>query len=161
MNLKAKVLSSAMLLGAIVAQPAAADDAPFEQSVLDACVVEGAAEWRERMDPLTPQEEEIMALERSGCHFLASRQVDKLVEAIISDHGIILLDGAGLADGKEAQRSMFKAFLGAGYDLVYEPVDATVSASEDMAWAIGVVKVTSPEGVIEFSKYRVRPNKGT
>lgn len=153
MNFKTTILSTVAVLASLTNQGAAAERMTFDQSIKDACIVEGAAEWREQFDALTPLEEEIMAAERFGCHVLVSRSLDVGVDQLIADHGIILMDKGGIADGKEAQRAMFKSFLGAGYDLVYEPVDAKVSASEDMGWAIGMVKITSPEGDVEFSKY--------
>lgn len=153
MNLRIEFASAVLSLGALLANPVNAEEPAFDQEVLEACVVDGAADWRARMDELTPVEQEIMDLERSGCHDLAAQKVDDLVERIIAEHGIILLDGAGIVDGKEAQRELFKTFLGEGYKLAYEPVDAKVSSSEDMAWAIGMVRVTAPDGSVEYSKY--------
>lgn len=71
----------------------------------------------------------------------------------IAQHGVILLDGGGLAVGREGQRKMFKEFLGAGYDIVYEPADAHVSAGGTMAWAINAYKLTAPDGEVDIGRY--------
>ena len=75
------------------------------------------------------------------------------MDRYIAEHGVILLDRGGLAVGREGQRKMFKEFLDAGFDIVYEPADAKVSADGTMGWAIGVYKLTAPDGAIEIGKY--------
>lgn len=117
------------------------------------CVVEGAKALQTRVHEHTASEQKIMEMERETCRLTATRELDSLMDTFIAEHGIVLIDGGGIARGREAQRQMFKEALAAGYNIVWEPVDAKVSASGDMAWAIGVVKVTTPQGKAEFSKY--------
>lgn len=147
------LLSLLAVVSSALTTSVTAEGYKFEQSHVDACVLEGAAEWKATFDEPTPAEQEIMNLERLGCQLLAARNIEGLIDAIVADKGIILLDGAGIADGKEAQRALFYEFIDAGYDLVWEAVDARVSEANDIAYAIGVVKVTSPDGTIQHAKY--------
>lgn len=117
------------------------------------CKVEGTAALKTMSHTLGPAEQEIMHLERVTCRLLVAREIDKLMDDHIAEHGVVLLDGGGLAVGREGQRKMFKEFLGAGYDIIYEPADAHVSADDTMAWAIGAYKLTAPDGEVDIGKY--------
>ncbi|MEM1188344.1 MAG: nuclear transport factor 2 family protein [Pseudomonadota bacterium] len=118
------------------------------------CSVPGAAALQTRSQEFSESEQEIMNLERLSCRMLGNPEtVATALEFIVADDGMVLLDGAGIAGSRMEQSNMFKAFFDAGYDVVYEPVDARVSASHDMAWAIGLVKVTEPNGAYDIGKY--------
>lgn len=94
-----------------------------------------------------------MELERAGCRDLVSGNIDPMIDAIISDKGLLFADHGGIVVGKEAQRVMFKEFLQAGFAIEFEPTDAFVSQSEDMAWAYGLYRLTMPDGGEDVGKY--------
>lgn len=122
-------------------------------AVADDCNVLGEAVLKSMPHEIEENAELVMQIERDTCALLSSGKVDELMDEYIAEHGIILLDGGGIAKGREAQRTMFKEWLGAGYRIVYEPADAKVSASEDMAWVIGAIRLTTPADEIELGKY--------
>jgi len=140
-----KNLIAAVSLSLLLGHSASAQEAD--------CVVEGAKELQTRVHEHTASEQIIMELERETCRLLAAGKLDSLMDTHIAKHGIILLDGGGISRGREAQRQMFAAFLAAGNKIVYEPIDAKVSASGDMAWAIGMVEQTEPKGQVDSNKY--------
>lgn len=153
MNLPYTLIAAAGCASLAFAPSATADEYKFEQSHIDACTLDGVAEWKATFGEPTPAEQEILDLERLGCQLLAARNIDGLVDAIVAEDGIILLDGAGIANGKEEQRALFHTFIDAGFDLAWEPARASVSDSEDMAYAIGSVRVTFPDGETQDAKY--------
>jgi len=148
------VISATTLAMTVVVQACATtDENKFIKGEINACILEGAAEWRATFDAPTTVEQEILDIERRACHLLAAREIDYLMDELIAEDGIILLEKAGLANGRESQRQLFKSYIDAGYDLAWDPVDATVSASQDLAYAIGVVRVSLPDGSVEHAKY--------
>lgn len=96
---------------------------------------------------------EIMELEREAFRLIQAEEVDRMVDLLIADDGLLFADRGGIVAGKEAQRAMFKAFLGAGYKLDFEPTAAFVSEAADMAWAHGHYHLTAPDGAEEVGKY--------
>jgi hypothetical protein len=56
-------------------------------------------------------------------------------------------------DGLPQISEMFKEFPMAGYEIEYEPTDAFVSKSEDMAWAHGLYRVKAPDGREDIGSY--------
>lgn len=117
------------------------------------CEVEGAEQLQTRLDEHTASETTIMELEQLACAMFQKGDLDTAMEIIVAKKGIILLDGGGFARGREEQLQMFKDFFGAGYAIAFEPVDAHVSGSDDMAWAIGLYRLTSPKGDVDVGKY--------
>lgn len=105
------------------------------------------------MSSTPPDAGEIMELEREACRLIQTGEIDRMIDSIISEHGLLFADGGGIVAGNEAQRVMFKEFLAAGYDIEFEPVDAFVSQSEDMAWAYGTYEVKMPDGGEDIGKY--------
>ncbi|MEM6581708.1 MAG: hypothetical protein AAF699_10570 [Pseudomonadota bacterium] len=95
-----------------------------------------------------------MDLERLSCRMLGNPDyVGRAMEFIVAEDGRVLLDDAGIAHSREMQEQMFKAYFGAGYNIVYEPFEAWVSESDDMGWALGLTKETKPNGAVEIGKY--------
>lgn len=140
-------------LAAGISLSAAAQNAP-DLPLRDPCTVPGVDALKVRQRDFTKGEQEIMDLERLSCRMLGSpATVAKALEFIVAEDGMVLLDGDGIAQTRDEQTGMFEAFFAAGYDVVYEPFDARVSESDDMAWAIGLVKVTEPNGSYDIGKY--------
>lgn len=100
-----------------------------------------------------PDPNEIMALEREACRLMQAGEIDRMVDRIIAPDGLLFADGGGIVSGKEAQRSLFKQFLGAGYAMEFEPTAAFVSQSADMAWVHGTYALKTPEGARDVGKY--------
>ena len=154
----AKHLVGFLALALLGASSAAAQEAAVEswaQRVTEElCVVKGSADLRSEMYEETPETEAIMELERQACWMLAKRDLKKLGEEIIDEHGLLFLDGGDILFGKEQQLAMFHDFLKVkGVFLSYEPFEAHVSASKDMAWAYGLYKFRMPKGEMEVGKY--------
>ncbi len=142
-----------LIVLAAAAQTALAED--WSQKVTkELCVVNGVEEARSNMYNPTPESEEIMALEREACWLLAKRDMEKLGNHILDENGLLFLDGGDILYGREQQVTMFTEFLKTqGFYLTYEPVEAHVSDSKDMAWAFGLYKFQMPGGPMEVGKY--------
>lgn len=139
---------------AMLAMPSLAQDTAMGVPLREVCHVDGAKELQTRVAEHTKSEREIMDLERLSCRMLGNiKTIDKVMEIIIAKDGRVLLDGAGIADSRKEQAQLFKEYFKAGYNIVYEPFEARVSKSGDMAWAIGLIKETKPNGAIEIGKY--------
>ena len=140
-----KYAFTALILPLMFSNPAVSAEAEFDESVTSKCVVDGAKERRFRTEALTPSEQEIMDLERLGCHLIVTKDADQLIDRIVKDDALLFPPGGDILDGAEKQRAVFKSLLQMeGFELVYEPIDAQVSASDDMAW---------PNGAVEIGKY--------
>ena len=96
---------------------------------------------------------EIMELEREACRLIQAGEIDRMIDSIIAEQGLLFADGGGIVNGKESQRSMFKEFLAAGYEIEFEPTDAFVSQSADTAWAYGSYQLQAPDGAEDTGKY--------
>ena len=143
-----------MTLGALFASSGALAESWAQKVTDELCVVKGSAEARSGMYEETPEAEEIMALEREACWLLARRELKKLGEHIIDENGLLFLDGGDILYGREQQIAMFTEFLQAqDFYLTYEPVEAHVSESKDMAWAFGLYKFQMPGTEMEVGKY--------
>lgn len=125
---------------------------PARAETLD-CVVEGAGDRLTRSDELNADEQVIMDLESNACRSILAGEIDTMIDAIIADKGLLFADRGGIVVGPDAQRSMFKAFLEAGYRIEFQPTDAFVSASKDMAWAYGLYRLEMPDGSEDKGKY--------
>ena len=117
------------------------------------CVVEGAADRKTRTTELNAAEQEIMKMETASCHDVQRGAIDEMIAAIISDVGLLFLDGGPIVVGGPAQGAMFKEFLRAGFKIEWQPTDAFVSQSEDMAWAYGIYRLQTPDGMQDSGKY--------
>ncbi|MEN1729744.1 MAG: nuclear transport factor 2 family protein [Pseudomonadota bacterium] len=139
-----KLYSKALFLSAMTLSVAAHSEV---------CEVPGSAELKTMPHVLDAADQEIIQLERETCPLVVAGEVDTLMDRYIAEHGVILLDRGEVAIGREGQRQMFKDFLAAGFQIIYEPADAKVSADGTMAWAIGAYQLTLPTGEVEVGKY--------
>ena len=117
------------------------------------CAVSGAQQQHVRVQPQSAAEREIMSLERKACEMILAGQVDPMIDAIVSSSGLLFADGGSVVVGKEAQRTMFKEFLKAGFMIEFEPTDAYVSQAGDLAWAYGLYRLVMPDGAEDIGKY--------
>ena len=151
MTLSAAILST-LLFGTAAVSGDASVDLPLRDR--EKCVVPGAKELRAKFGASehTAEQQELMELEWRACQMFGdSSTVDRAIDAIVADHGVVLLMDAGIAHGKEVQKEMFKQYFDAGYDIVWEPVHAETSG--DIAWVIGLIAETKPDGSVNFGKY--------
>ena len=151
MTLSAVILSTLLFVPAAVSEEALVD-LPLRDR--EKCVVPGAEELRAKFGTSehTAEQQELMELEWRACQMFGdSSTVDRAIDAIVADHGVVLLMDAGIAHGKEVQKEMFKQYFDAGYDIVWEPAHAETSG--DIAWVIGLIAETKPDGSVNFGKY--------
>ena len=104
----------------------------------------------------TSEAEIIMQMERDNCTRLQSGDVDALI-ATFADDALQMSPGAENVTGKANIHEQFQIVATTtGYELSWEPVYASVSASGDMAWVHGTASVKTPEGdAAQPSKYLV------
>jgi len=99
-------------------------------------------------------EAELMALERQSNRQLQTKDVAEMTQAIISDRGLLLLDGGNILVGKQEQRDFFEDILALdGLEFEFEPISAQVSASNDMGWVYGAYRLKMPGGEPDLGKY--------
>lgn len=124
-----------------------------QNAVAKDCIVEGAKELQTRVHKHTKDEKEIMELERQFCRDFLNGNVTASLKAGVAKHGMIFYEGAGIANSQKEQIAGFDYWLKQGNKIIFEPVDAQVSSSKDMAWAIGMTKHTKPDGSVDYGKY--------
>lgn len=117
------------------------------------CLVDGAKQQHVREQPQSAAEQEIMALEIQACRMILAGEIGSMIDSIISPRGLLFADGGTVVVGNEAQRAMFNEFLTAGFKIEFEPTDAFVSQSEDLAWAYGLYRLVMPDGGENIGKY--------
>ena len=97
----------------------------------------------------------IMDLERSWATAVAEGDI----EGIMSYHAanaIVMPPGAPPIVGTEAIRADWQGMLDTeGLEVTWEPTEAFVAASGDMAYDYGTATVTTPDGVVSPMKYAV------
>jgi len=119
------------------------------------CSIKGSENLRSKMYEETEDTKEIIELERAACLMLAKGELEKLGPEILDENGLLFLDGGDILFGREEQLQMFNAFLQMeGLYFTYDPIEAHVSESKDMAWAYGLYKLQMPgSDKMEFGKY--------
>lgn len=112
--------------------------------------VTGAARAEEKS-----AEDIVLSLEREWAKRFAESDVDWIVAAHAPD-GRQFPPGAPPVVGLEAIRASWQGMADTkGFKLSWEPTQAFVSESGDMAWDYGTGRQTSPDGVIVEVKYVV------
>lgn len=99
-----------------------------------------------------PDPNEIMELERQAFRLFQAGDIDRMIDTLIAPDGLLFADGGAIVAGGEAQRALFKEFVGAGHALEFGPTQAFVSRSADMAWAHGSYELKTPEGARDVGK---------
>ena len=115
---------------------------------------EPVAETAQPFDPVA-EAQVIMALEREWSRRLAADDVDWIVDLHAAD-AWQLPPGAEPITGTEALRAAWEGMaLTEGLEITWEPTLARVSKSGDMAWDMGSVSITDPDGSKVPAKYLV------
>ncbi|SHG85901.1 YybH family protein [Ferrimonas marina] len=121
--------------------------------VNDTLTITDTTKLRTPMFKDTPQVQEILEMERKLYRALATKDLDALA-AGLDENGLLFDFDGQILRGREQQMAMFKAFLeleDAAFE--WEPVEAFVSDSQDMAWAWGLANVKLPGQKTEVFKY--------
>ena len=105
------------------------------------------------MSSTVPDPNEIMDIERQGCRSLQAGDVDAVIAGCVEDF-LQFPQGAALQVGREHFRAGLEQIVATeGYGLSWEPTRAVVSASNDLAYVYGTLKITTPEHGDQAGKY--------
>ncbi len=103
----------------------------------------------------TPNPNEIMELERETCRQTRSGSL-RWITDMCMENVLQFSPGKPLVVGKEGMRAEFQKVLDTdGYELSWEPTEAVVSESNDMAYAYGTLTMKAPGGEPVPGKYVV------
>ncbi len=98
--------------------------------------------------------ETILELEREACRRFQQGDIDWVMDHVIMEDGMLFPPGGERLTGRETQRALFKEFLQMeGASLSWEPLEAFVSKSNDMAWVHGSVLAKMPGAPEEPGKF--------
>jgi uncharacterized protein (TIGR02246 family) len=97
----------------------------------------------------------ILALERQWCQKLKEKDVDWIVN-LFAEQGRQFPPNAEPVVGAQALRAAWEAMANTeGLEVSWEPAEAHVAASGDMAYDFGAGTITTPDGRIQPAKYLV------
>jgi uncharacterized protein (TIGR02246 family) len=97
----------------------------------------------------------ILALERQWCEKLQEKDVDWIVN-LFAEEGRQFPPNAEPVVGPQALRAAWEAMANTeGLRVSWEPAQAHVSASGDMAYDFGTGSITTPDGRVQAAKYVV------
>ena len=98
--------------------------------------------------------DKVMELEREANRLYQAGDVDGMIDKILTENARICPPGSESIVGRENQRVLFKEFAQMeGFELSWEPLEAQVSASHDMAYVYGLVRWKMPGSAEEVGKY--------
>jgi uncharacterized protein (TIGR02246 family) len=107
------------------------------------------------MDDKTKETKMIMELERRWARKLREKDVDWIVN-LFADQGRQFPPNAKPVVGSKELRAAWDAMANTdGLEVSWEPEEAHVSASGDMAYDFGTGTITSPDGKTQAAKYLV------
>ncbi len=108
------------------------------------------------MSANTPNPNEIMDMERQTNGHMQGGEIDSLMD-YFADDALQASPGAEIISGKENIRKLFAGIAETdGYDMSWEPTEAVVSESNDMAYVYGSTSVKAPtDDVAQPGKYLV------
>ena len=96
---------------------------------------------------------EVMELERKLYRLYQSGNVDEMIDHLM-ENARVCPPGSESIVGRENQRVLFKELAKMeGFELFWEPLEACVSASSDMAYVYGSVRWKMPGSAEEVGKY--------
>lgn len=150
----ARITASAMV-SFIFVTTAMAELAPPDFPLREPCVVPGAEELRQQYgaDELSAEARHIMDLEWEACRMFGNPETIERAFDLIFANNVRVLHLNGPIEGSAKSKQLFKAYFSAGYDMKFEPIEARVYESGNVAWVIGVLDETKPDGSVERGKY--------
>ena len=97
---------------------------------------------------------ELMELERKILRMFQAGDVDKAMDDYLVEEAIVCPPGMDRIVGRENQKMMFKELLKMeGVELSWEPIEAYVGPSDDMAYVYGWVNWKMPNEAEHRGKY--------
>ncbi len=97
--------------------------------------------------------DEIMELERETCRRFQAGDVEFAMDQFV-DNVVLLNPGSEILVGKEHERAaLIEASKMKDLEMSWEPTEANVSASEDLAYVYGIIKIKTPDNVEMTEKY--------
>nr|WP_162139860.1 nuclear transport factor 2 family protein [Limisalsivibrio acetivorans] len=94
-----------------------------------------------------------MELERETCRRFRSGDIDFCMDQF-AENVALLNPGSKILAGKEHERAALTAAMETeGLEMSWEPTEVHVSASEDMAYVIGIINIKTPDNVVMTEKY--------
>ena len=98
--------------------------------------------------------DEVMELEREAYRLYQAGNIDGMIDKVIAENARVCPPGSESIVGRENQRVLFKELAQMeGFELSWEPLEAQVSASNDMAYVYGSVRWKMPESAEEVGKF--------
>ncbi|KPA09140.1 ketosteroid isomerase-like protein [Candidatus Magnetomorum sp. HK-1] len=105
------------------------------------------------MDDHITSIDEIMELERETCRRFQAGDVEFAMDQFV-DNVVLLNPGSEILVGKEHERAaLIEASKMKDLEMSWEPTEANVSASEDLAYVYGIIKIKTPDNVEMTEKY--------
>ena len=97
--------------------------------------------------------DEIMELERETCRRFQAGDVEFAMDQFV-DNVVLLNPGSEILVGKEHERAaLIEASKTKDLEMSWEPTEAHVSASDDLAYVYGTIKIKTPDNVEMTEKY--------
>ncbi len=97
----------------------------------------------------------ILQLEREWARKLKEKDIDWIVN-LFAKEGRQFLPGAEPVVGEKALRAAWETMANTeGFEVSWEPIEAHVAASGDMAYDFGNATLRTPDGTIQAAKYVV------
>lgn len=97
--------------------------------------------------------DEIMELERETCRRFQVGDVEFAMDQFV-DNVVLLNPGSEILVGKEHERAaLIETSKMKDLEMSWEPTEANVSASEDLAYVYGIIKIKTPDNVEMTEKY--------
>ena len=97
--------------------------------------------------------DELMEMEREACRRFQAGDVDGVMDMLMED-ALVCPPGMEAISGRENQRVVFKQLAATeGVELSWEPVQAVVSPSDEMAYVFGTVWWRMPGEDKQTGKY--------
>jgi ketosteroid isomerase-like protein len=107
------------------------------------------------MNNLEAESNVILALERQWCQKLQEKDIDWIVN-LFADQGRQFPPNAEPVVGSQALRTAWEAMANTeGLEISWEPAEAHVSTSGDMAYDFGTGTIKTPDGRVQAAKYVV------
>ena len=98
--------------------------------------------------------DKVMELEREAYRLYQAGDIDGMIDKVIAENARVCPPGSESIVGRENQRVLFKELAQMeGFELSWEPLEAQVSASNDMAYVYGSVRWKMPESAEEVGKF--------
>lgn len=96
---------------------------------------------------------EILELERKSCQEFQAGNLEKLINYFAED--VILFNpGSEILIGKEHEMAALQGVSQVeGLEMSWEPTDAKVSSSGDMAYVYGIINIKTPDNIKVVEKY--------